>query len=134
MIVADANLIGAYCINATTTAAAKAVFAKDRAWIAPKLWQAEFVSILRKFQRAQLITEQKSESSLLVATSLMRGIDYDNDVRDIAAVCDRTGCSPYDSCYVALAEEKRIKLITTDSGILSNAPHVAMSPEQFLAA
>ncbi len=134
MIVTDANLIGAYCINSTITMAAKAVFAKDRAWIAPKLWQAEFVSILVKFQRARLVKEQEFESSLLLATSLMRGMDYDNDVREIAAVCNRTRCSPYDSCYVALAEEKQIKLITTDGGILANAPHVAMSPEQFLAA
>lgn len=34
---------------------------------------------------------------------------------------------------MANREEKRAKLITKDGGILANAPHVSITPEQFLA-
>jgi predicted nucleic acid-binding protein len=134
VIVADANLIAAYCINTAVTPAALAVFARDRAWISPKLWQAEFVSALLKYRRAGVITPDESERALLAAASLMRGMDYDSSVRKVAEVADRTGCSAYDACYVALAEEKKTKLITRDGGVLANAAHVSVTPEQFLAA
>ena len=134
MIVADANLIAAYCINTSATPTAKSVFAKDGAWFSPKLWQAEFVSVLMKYRRAGIISAEESERSLNLASSLMRGMDYDSDVRRVAAVSGRTSCSAYDSCYIALAEERGTKLITSDGGILQNAAHVAVTPEQFLAA
>ena len=134
MIVADANLIAAYCINTIVTPSAKAVFAKDGAWISPKLWQAEFVSALLKYRKAGSINDTECEQSLLLATSLMHGMDYDSNIRDVVAVAERIRCSAYDSCYVALALQHRVKLVTTDGGILENAKHVALSPEQFLAA
>jgi predicted nucleic acid-binding protein len=134
VIVADANLIAAYCINTTATPAAKAIFAKDGAWISPKLWQAEFVSALLKHRRTGAISYEEFERSLLLAASLMRDMDYDSDVRRVAEVAERTSCSAYDACYVALAEEKDVRLVTKDGGILANASHVSMTPERFLAA
>ncbi len=134
MIVADANLIAAFSIESAMTGTAKAIFAKDRAWIAPKLWQAEFVSTLLKFRRALRLDDDQTTYALYLARSLMREMDYDSDLHDVAEVALRTKCSAYDSCYVALAEEKRVKLVTTDGGIVTNAPHVAMSLDQFLAA
>ena len=134
MIVADANLIAAFCINSTGTPAAKAVFAKDRAWIAPKLWQAEFVSVLLKHRRAQILTSAETARSLHLAESLMSGMDYDNDLSDVLAVADRAKCSSYDSCYLSLAALQRVKLVTSDAGLVANAPSVAVTPEQFLSA
>ena len=134
MIVADANLILARCLKSTNSDAANQVFSRDRAWIAPKLWQTEFVSALMKFHRESKLSEDDRDRALYLAESLMRGMDYDSDLHDVAAVAIRTKCSAYDSAYIALALEQRTKLVTTDGGILANAPHVAMSPEQFLAA
>lgn len=133
MIVADANLILARCLQSTRTELANQVFARDRAWIAPKLWQSEFVSALMKHRRESKLNQDDLDRALYLASSLMREMDYDSDLHDVAEVALRTKCSAYDSCYVALAEEKRAKLVTTDGGIVANAPHVAMSPEQFLA-
>ncbi len=134
MIVADANLIAAYSIESDGTAVAKALFGKDRSWIAPKLWQAEFISVMLKFRRASRLTDDDALRAIYLARSLMRDSDYDSNLHDVFAASERTKCSAYDSCYIALAEEKRTKVVTTDGGILANAPHVAMSPEQFLAA
>ncbi len=133
MIVADANLIAAYCITSPLTATAKQVFAKDRAWIAPKLWQSEFVSALLKYHRARQVSDDEAMRAIYLAHSLMRGMDYDSDLHKVFAVARRTTCSAYDSCYVALAEEMRMRVVTTDGGMVTNAPHVAMSPEQYLA-
>ena len=132
MIIADANLIADFCIRGSRTPIAKAVFAKDRSWAAPKLWQAEFVSILLKYRKE--MTEDEVMRALCYAKSIMGRSDYDSDISEVHRVVNATKCSAYDSCYVALAEEKRVKLVTNDGGILANAPHIAMSPEQFLAA
>ena len=134
MIVADANLITAYCVNTSATGLAKAVFAKDRIWISPKLWQAEFVSALLKHRRRREFDDEALATSINLARSLMRDFDFDSDIRTTVEIAERTQCSPYDSCYIALAELKRVKLVTIDGGILENAKHVAVSPEQFLAA
>ena len=134
MIVADANLIAAYSIEGDGTAVAKAVFDKDRSWIAPKLWQAEFISVMLKFRRASRLTDDDALSAIYLARSLMSHSDYDSNLHDVFAATERTKCSAYDSCYVALAEEHRVRLVTTDGGILANAKHIALSPEQFLAA
>lgn len=134
MIVADANIILARCLRSTRTEAANEIYLRDRIWIAPKLWQSEFVSALMKYKRESKLTPEVVDRALYLAESLMMGMDYDSDLHDVTAVAQRTKCSAYDSCYIALAEEKGVKLITTDGGILANAPQVAMSPEQFLAA
>ena len=109
------------------------VFAKDRVWIAPELWRAEMLSILAGRIRRKEDTLEGAEQDYLYAESLMRSNTYPVDFRRVLAVVAQTGCSGYDSQYIALAEERRVKLVTTDGGILENAKHVAMSPEQFLA-
>jgi predicted nucleic acid-binding protein len=134
MIVADANLILARCVQSTRTELANQVFSRDRAWIAPKLWQTEFVSALIKHHRESKFDRDVLDRALYLAESLMRGMDYDSDLHDVTAVALRTNCFAYDSAYIALAEEKRAKLVTSDGGILENAKHVAVSPEQFLVA
>lgn len=132
MIIADANLISDFCIRGSRTAIARAVFAKDRSWAAPKLWQAEFVSILLKYHKK--MSDEEILRSLYLAKSMVGKADYDSNIHEVYRVVNETKCSAYDSCYVALAEEHRVKLITTDGGILANAKHIALSPEQFLAA
>ena len=134
MIIADANLIAGFCINSPLTETAQAVFAKDRSWSAPKLWQSEFVSTLLKYRRLQKMSANEVMRALYYAESMMGESDYDSDIHEVYRVVNATGCSAYDSCYIALAEEHRVKLVTTDGGILANAPHIALSPEQFLAA
>lgn len=134
MIVADANLIVARCMNGGRSETARRIYDRDPVWIAPKLWQAEFVSALLKYQRATALSAADRARALFFAESFMHSMDYDSDLHEVTAVAMKTQCSAYDSCYIALAEEMRTKLVTFDGGILANAPHVAVSPEQFLAA
>ena len=134
MIVADTNLIAYFAVEGDHTPTAKRVFAKDRVWIAPELWRAEMLSILAGRIRRREDTLEGAELDFLYAESLMQSHTYAMDFRRVLAVAERTKCSGYDSQYVALAEERNLKLVTNDGGIITNAPHVAMSPEQFLAA
>ena len=69
MIIADANLISDFCIRGSRTAIARAVFAKDRSWAAPKLWQAEFVSTLLKYHKK--MTADEVQRALYFARSMM---------------------------------------------------------------
>ena len=134
MIVADTNLIAYFAIEGERTPLARLVFAKDRVWIAPELWRSEMLSILAGRIRRRENTVEDAELTYLYAESLMRSNTYSIDFRRVLRAVDRTRCSGYDSQYVALAEERSLKLVTTDGGIVANAPHVAISPEQFLAA
>ena len=134
MIVADANLIAYFAIEGERTPVSRRVFAKDRVWIAPELWRAEMLSILAGRIRRKEDTLEGAEQDYLYAESLMRSNTYPVDFRRVLSVVAQTGCTGYDSQYIALAEERRVKLVTTDGGILENAKHVAVSPEQFLAA
>ena len=134
MIVADANLIAYFSVDGVNTPTAKRVFAKDRVWYAPDLWRAEMLSILAARLRRKEDSVENAEHCYLFAESLMRDHTYAIDFRRVLAVVARTGCTGYDSQYVALAEERGLKLVTNDGGILQNAAHVAVTPEQFLAA
>lgn len=134
MIVADANLIAYFAVEGTRTPASRLVFAKDRVWIAPELWRAEVLSVLSGRIRRNEDTLEGAELDYLYAESLMRSNTYAVDFRRVLSVVAQTGCTGYDSQYIALAEDRRVKLVTTDGGILANAKHVAVSPAQFLAA
>lgn len=133
MIVADANLIAYFAIEGTKTAQARAVFAKDRVCLAPTLWESEVLSILSGMLRRKEASSKSAELSFLYARSLMRSHTVSIDFRRVLAVSQRTSCSGYDSQYVAVAEEHGLKLVTNDGGIQTNAPHVAISFEDFLA-
>ena len=63
------------------------------------------------------------------ALTLMDGASYEVAPERVLAVARRTGCSGYDSQYVALAEDLGLKLYTCDKGILSRCPEVAVMPQ-----
>ncbi len=134
MIVADANLIFHYVVRGQFTEQAQAVFLKDRVWIAPTLWEAEILSAVCNEMRRGKIKREEAVLFILHARSLMRDQSHPIDFRRVLSVAEQTKCSGYDSQYISLAEQRGLKLVTCDNGILANAPHVAVSPEQFLAA
>jgi predicted nucleic acid-binding protein len=134
VIVADANLIASFAVVGPDTVLAREIFAKDRIWIAPQLWESEILNMLVGKVRRKECVLSDAERMFQYAHLLMKDYTYPVDFRLTLAVADRTKCSGYDSQYVALAEAKNVQLVTWDGGILVNAPHVAVSPEQFLAA
>lgn len=133
MIVVDANILLAACLKSEFAESVERVKGRDPVWCAPEIWRAEIANALCTRMRKKTLTLEQATAAYLVAE---RGISltFNISVDAILEVSSRTGCTGYDSSYVAVAERRRMKLVTLDKGVLSACPHVACTPEQFLAA
>ncbi len=98
-------------------------------WCAPRLWLDEFLNVLTTYERNNLIATEDAYQLLEDAIELMDGRSYEISPERVLAVARRTGCSAYDSQYVALAEDMGSMLYTCDKGILNKCPDIACKPE-----
>ncbi|MDR1146937.1 MAG: type II toxin-antitoxin system VapC family toxin [Verrucomicrobiales bacterium] len=129
MIVVDANIIVYFLTEGEKNAATERLFAVDSEWIAPRLWLDEFVNVLCTCERAGKMSSSSAEEVLKKALTLMSGATYTITPGQILAVSRRTGCSGYDSQYIALAENLAAPLYTFDKKILQSCPDLARCPE-----
>ncbi len=129
MIVVDTNVIAYLLIRGERSEAMDRLLADDREWVAPRLWIDEFINILCTYERNGLIDSGESLSLLKDALSLMDGQSYEVPPERILGVARRTGCSGYDSQYIALAEDLGTKLYTCDKKVLRTCPEVATLPK-----
>jgi predicted nucleic acid-binding protein len=67
------------------------------------------------------------------AETLMAGNEYDVDSLGVLAVAHESGCSAYDSEFVALAQSLGKKLITADKKLLRASPDNAMTVKDFIS-
>jgi len=129
MIVVDTNVIAYLLIRGARSEAIDRLFANDREWVAPRLWIDEFINILCTYERNGLIDSGESILLLKDALELMDGQSYEIPPERILAVARRTGCSGYDSQYVALAEDLGTKLYTCDKKVLKTCSEIAILPK-----
>lgn len=82
-----------------------------------------------RYERSGLIDSGESLSLLKDALALMDGQSYEVPPERILGVARRTGCSGYDSQYVALAEDLGTKLYTCDKKVLRMCPEIVTLPK-----
>lgn len=128
MIVVDANVIGYLLLRGEKSEASDQLLASHPDWVAPHLWRDEFLNILCTYERHGTLTAREASDLLLDAMTLMEGKSYDLPPHRALAVARRTGCSGYDSQYIALAEELGVPLYTHDRKILLACPGLAVQP------
>jgi len=128
MIVVDTNVIAYYLIRGERSEIMDRLYEADSHWVAPRLWLDEFTNILCTYERNGQIHSNESLSILSDALSLMEDCSYDIPPERVLAIARRTGCSGYDSQYLALAEDLGLKLYTCDKKILSACPELASQP------
>ena len=128
MIVVDANVIAYLLIRGERSEAAERLLQSDPDWVAPHLWLDEFLNVLCTCERNSLLTAQEASALLADALSLMDGKSYDIPPHQVLTVARRTGCSGYDSQYIALAEELGVPLYTYDKKVLAACREVAVIP------
>jgi len=127
MIVVDVNIICYLLIPTEHTAAVQALAIRGEGWVAPSLWKDEFVNVLCTYERVGNHTSSDSRRLLLASSDLI-GESYEIDPLRTLAVARRTGCSGYDSQYLALAEDLGTRLYTFDKRVLKAAPELATRP------
>lgn len=127
MIVADTNLVAAFILRGAATAAAFAVRARDRNWVAPRLLRSELLGALSKYVViSRSLDRDEAVKAYRRGLNLVEFPEDSSDPVDVFNICASSGLTSYDAEFVAIALERNIKLVSLDSAILKAHPDIAM--------
>jgi len=134
VIVVDTNILAAFCLPSSLSTTADQVWEIDADWQAPALWISEFKSVILQHIRRGLVPAASrmvlmKKARLCVPPSNTHTPE-DERVLDLAL---KSGCSPYDCEFVAVAESLNTPFITWDKVVLKQFPHRAVPPEAFVS-
>jgi predicted nucleic acid-binding protein len=133
MIVVDVNTIAYLWIPGEMTDLAETALAKDSHWVSSVLWRSEFRNVLTGYLRRRAIDADSVARCLAGAESLLFGREYIVPSSLVMKKVADSNCSAYDCEYVALAEDLRATLVTSDKQILDQFPRLATSLRDFAA-
>jgi len=128
MIAVDANVITYLILNGEFSEHCSSLFQKDSHWIAPRLWRHEVANVLVRYERSGLLERTVALRAFAFALQIFDKNEFEIGIERVLTVAQRTGCSSYDSEYIALAEDLAVPLYTFDKKILSMAPEIARAP------
>jgi len=129
MIVVDTNVLAYFMIRGEYSEAVDRLYAEDSEWIAPRLWLDEFLNVLATTERTEKLSSAEADAILSDAVELMTDSSYDVPAYQILSTARRTGCSAYDSQYLALAQDLGLQLYTFDKRLIERSGGLAMQPK-----
>ncbi len=132
MIVVDTQLIVYRILPGPSTSLAERVSELDANWVAPPLWQSEFLNVLAGYmRRGELGAEEAFLGFQRAAAAVRNGTQPSAQL--ILALVSTSPCTAYDLEFVALAEQVNVPLVTNDRQILAAFPGRAVTPAAFVA-
>ena len=131
MIVADSHALAYLTIRSEFSALAEAVFAVDACWAAPLLWLSEYRNTLAKYIQHRGMTMESALLSLRSAEEVIGDREYKVSSEKVLELVKNSGCTAYDCEYVALAQDLKVPLLTTNQQLLRAFPKTAVSLEKF---
>jgi predicted nucleic acid-binding protein len=131
MIVADTNLIAYLLINGEHTHLAEKILQKDADWVAPLLWRSELQNTLALTIRQKNMSVSQAIRIMAAAEKVMQSGSYQPTTEKVMTLVASSSCSAYDCEFVALAQDLRIPLVTSDKQVLRDFPQTAVSLSQF---
>jgi len=131
LIVADANLLCYLLIPGPRTNAAERAYARDRRWIAPRLYRSEVLNVLSNYCRFHGMKVEDAAAVWQKAIGIMRGFPQESDTLDVLRESVRLNLTTYDCEYVLLARRRSLKLVTADKKVLAAADDIAVGIEDF---
>lgn len=134
MIVVDTMVLTHLVVAGERTAEVLAVRKVDPEWAAPALWRSELRNVLAKLMRSGDLSLPTATRTMMSAEKVMRGRVWRVGSRQILALVLESGCTAYDSEFVALAKAHAVPLVTLDKHVLRAFPDVAVSPGDFVRA
>ena len=127
MIVVDSNVLAyLYLEHAKFGEAARSLRETDDEWVAPKLWRSEFRSILCKYLKPGQLSLSQALRLQEDAENYMADGEYEVNSEQVLRLAQASGCTAYDCEFVALAQELKVQLVTTDKEILRAFPKIAL--------
>ena len=133
MIVVDATVLAYYLIEGDHTATAVRVREKDPEWAAPELWRSELMNVLWTYVRRGDFSVELALERFDLAEDLIGPRTYAVTAAEVLPLAVASGCTAYDSQYVALARRLSLRLVTNDQPVLKAFPDVAVHPEVFIS-
>lgn len=127
MIVVDCTMIAHLVLSANNHAKVRALWLKDPIWCAPSFWEAEFASVLAKYERAKMLDPASASAAAREAIAIIGPNAHSVTIDRALATARRSLCSTYDSYYLALAEDLKVPLYTHDKEVLKKCPELAHS-------
>lgn len=129
MIIADTNLIAYLLIPGPYSDAAQRVLERDSQWIAPAIWQHEFLNVLATSVREGYLPHDRALNAWAHAPAFIEDAEVPPlKVLDLA-ILSKVGT--YDCYFVVLAQMMNAPLVTNDKQLLKQFGDVAVSIEQF---
>jgi len=125
VIVADTNVIAYLLIPSPFTVMAERVYAQDPEWVAPTLWRSEFRNVLSLYMRRSLLSLDQAVALQEEAEDLLQGREFEVISADVLSLARDSGCSAYDSEFVALARFLGVPLVTADRRLARAFPQYA---------
>ena len=132
MIVVDVNTVAYLWIPGEMTTFAEQALERDPHWVSSILWRSEFRNILAGYLRRGDLDQNMAERCLNGAESQLSGYEYLVPSTLVMRKVAASTCSAYDCEYVALAEDLKTMLVTSDKQILREFPMVATSLKVFV--
>ena len=134
MIVVDVNVLAYLWIPGEWTDLAVQALARDAQWATSILWRSEFRNILAGYLRRGSIGPAAAQRCLEGVESQLSGCEYVLPSSLVMRKVAGSTCSAYDCEYVALAEDLKTRLVTSDKQILRDFPGLAVSLREFARA
>ena len=131
MIVVDVNTIAYFWIPGEMSEMAERAFVKDPDWVTTVLWKSEFRNVLAGYLRRKQLTKAQVMRCLESAESQFAGKEYVIPSHLVMDAVGQSTCSAYDCEYVALANDLKVNLVTSDKQILDQFPKRAVSLRSF---
>jgi len=107
--------------------------AKDKRWIAPSLWKSEVRNALTGHVRHGTFSLHEGFQRAVESENLMFETREMRDHHSILTVALESGCSAYDSEFIALALDTGLPLLTYDRKLINAFPGIAITPGDWLA-
>ena len=131
MIVVDVNTIAYLWIPGEMTSLAERALARDPHWVSSILWRSEFRNVLAGYLRRGDLDRPGVDRCLTGAESQLAGYEYLLPSALVVEKVAASTCSAYDCEYVALAEDLKTILVTSDREVLRTFPTLTVSLRVF---
>ncbi len=122
MIVVDTNVIAYLFLPTQFTTLSENLLKLDSEWAAPALWRSEMRNVLCLYLKKDVIDFDTAIEIQEQAESLLLDCEYEVNSLNVLSLAHESGCSAYDSEFIALARSLGTKLITSDKKILKRFP------------
>jgi predicted nucleic acid-binding protein len=131
MLVVDTNVVAHLLVEGERTAQARALWAMDPDWRAPRLLSYELANVFCQLVRQQAISLEEGVAGLAIGLRLVRAVDRNPAHARVLEIASSLTISAYDACYLATTEAMGSQLVTEDVRLLRLAPEIARSLESF---